>query len=83
MFSSLCACGVTHEYKKPDIALPESYRSSLPAVGAHADTVMALLPYRSFFADATLRTLIDSAVVNNIDLQVVLKNIDISRQTLN
>ncbi len=83
MFSSLCACGFTHEYKKPDVALPDSYRGSLPAAGAHADTVMSLLPYRSFFADAKLRALIDTAVVNNIDLQVGLKNIDIARQTLN
>ena len=83
MFCSLAACGVTHEYKKPDVALPESYRGSLPAASSHADTVMALLPYRSFFADTTLRALIDTAVVNNIDLQVGLKNIDIARQTLN
>ena len=83
IFSSLCACGVTHEYKKPDVALPDSYRGGLPAAAAHADTAMALLPYKSFFADAILRTLIDSAVVNNIDLQVGLKNIDIARQTLN
>ena len=83
MFCSLAACGVTHEYKKPDVALPESYRGSLSAASSHADTVMALLPYRSFFADTTLRALIDTAVVNNIDLQVGLKNIDIARQTLN
>jgi NodT family efflux transporter outer membrane factor (OMF) lipoprotein len=83
MISSLGACGVTHEYKKPDVALPDSYRGGLPASASNADTVMALLPYRSFFADPTLRALIDTAVVNNIDLQVGLKNIDIARQTLN
>ena len=83
MFTSLGACGVTHEYKKPDVALPASYRGGLPAAAAHADSDMALLPYRSFFADATLRALIDTAVVNNIDLQVALKNIDIAQQSLN
>ncbi len=83
MISSLGACGVTHQYKKPDVALPDSYRGGLPASASNADTVMALLPYRSFFADPTLRALIDTAVVNNIDLQVGLKNIDIARQTLN
>ena len=83
MISSLGACGVTHQYKKPDVALPDSYRGGLPAAASNADKVMALLPYRSFFADTTLRALIDTAVVNNIDLQVGLKNIDIARQTLN
>ena len=83
IFSSLCACGVTHEYKKPDVALPGSYRGTFPDAAVSADSAIALLPYRSFFADATLRALIDTAVVNNIDLQVGLKNIDIARQTLN
>ena len=83
MISSLGACGVTHQYKKPDVALPDSYRGGLPAAASNADKVMALLPYRSFFADTTLRALIDTAVVNNIDLRVGLKNIDIARQTLN
>ncbi len=83
MFISLGACGVTHEYKKPDVALPGSYRGTFPDAAVSADSVIALLPYRSFFADATLRALIDTAVANNIDLQVGLKNIDIARQTLN
>ncbi len=83
MFISLGACGVTHEYKKPDVALPGSYRGTFPDAAVSADSAIALLPYRSFFADATLRALIDTAVVNNIDLQVGLKNIDIARQTLN
>jgi len=83
VFSSLWACGVTHEYKKPDVAFPAAYREGVPVEAAtQADTVMALLPYRSFFADATLQALIDSALVNNIDLQVGLKNIDIAQQTL-
>ncbi len=83
MFISLGACGVTHEYKKPDVALPGSYRGTFPDAAVSADSAIALLPYRSFFADATLRALIDTAVANNIDLQVGLKNIDIARQTLN
>jgi multidrug efflux system outer membrane protein len=82
LFISLSACGVTHEYKKPDVAFPESYRGGLtPAKGDTAS--VALLSYSSYFADKTLCALIDSAVANNIDLQVALKNIDYARQTLN
>ena len=81
---SLSACGVTSEYKKPDVAVPESYRGGLIAAkGALADSSVAMLPYSSFFADKTLCLLIDSAVANNIDLQVALKNIDYVHQTLN
>jgi len=81
---SLSACGVTHGYKKPDVAFPEGYRGgSTPAKGILPQSSIALLPYSSFFADKTLCALIDSAVANNIDLQVALKNIDYSKQTLN
>jgi len=81
---SLSACGVTHEYKKPDMALPESYRGGLtPAKGTPVDSSVAMLPYSSFFADTTLCALIDSAVINNIDLQVAVKNIEYAHQTLN
>ncbi len=84
MFCSLTACGVTRAYKQPDISLSAAYRGVLHAGAVtHADTVMAALPYRSFFADPTLRALIDTAVVHNIDLQVGLKNIESARQTLN
>ncbi len=82
--ASMAACGVTREYKQPDVAFPDAYRGGKPvSKGSPADTSVALLPYRSFFADGTLRELIDSAMVHNIDLQIALKNIDYSRQTLN
>jgi outer membrane protein, multidrug efflux system len=84
MLISLSACGVTHEYKKPDVTLPESYRGGLtPVKDTLAASPAATLPYSSFFVDKTLCLLIDSAVANNIDLQVTLKNIDYARQAHN
>ena len=81
---SLSACGVTREYKRVDVAFPGGYRGGLtPVNGTQSDSSIALLPCSSFFADKTLCTLIDSAVINNIDLQVALNNIDYARQTLN
>jgi outer membrane protein, multidrug efflux system len=80
---SLTACGVTREYKKPDAALPVSYRGGvIAAKGSPDESSVALLSYNSFFADKTLCALIDTAAANNIDLQVALKNIDYARQTL-
>ena len=84
IFGALTACGVTKPYKQQDIAFSGDYRNALPSgAGNHADSVLARLSYRSFFADTTLRALIDTAIVNNIDLQVGLKNIEIAQQTLN
>jgi multidrug efflux system outer membrane protein len=83
MLCALAACGVTHAYKQPDVVVPKDYRGGLhSATVASADSVIARLSYRSFFADSTLRELIDTAVVNNIDLQIGLKNIEIAEQTL-
>lgn len=78
----ITACSTTGSYRKPEVAMPRAYRSGERSGGSASDSVIALLPYRSFFADKTLCLLIDSAMVNNIDLQVALKNIDYARQTL-
>ncbi|MEI8033492.1 MAG: efflux transporter outer membrane subunit [Chlorobiaceae bacterium] len=81
---SLAACGVTRQYERPDVAFPDAYRGApSSAKGSPADSSVATLPYRSFFADGTLRELIDSAVVHNIDLRIALKNIDYAKQSLN
>lgn len=80
--SGLAACSATREYREPRIAFPAGYRGQ-NASGAQTDSVIARMPYKSFFTDPALRELIDSAVVNNIDMQVALKNIDYARQTLN
>src|SRR5690606_3545874 len=39
-------------------------------------------PWREFFTDSTLLTLIDSAITNNYDMRTALKNIDIANQSL-
>jgi outer membrane protein, multidrug efflux system len=81
---SMAGCSGSRESVQRDGAFPASYRGTLP-VGSVApvDTVIARLPYRSFFADKTLCALIDTAVVNNIDLQIALKNIDYAEQLHN
>jgi multidrug efflux system outer membrane protein len=82
--AALAACGVTHEYKQPDIAFPEGYRGGKPSEkNITAESSVALLPYKSFFSDSTLLALIDSAVAHNIDMQIALKNIDYAHESLN
>jgi len=77
---TLTGCSGSSESVKHDLAFPATYRN-LPA-SASADSAMAQLPYRNFFADNTLCSLIDTAVANNLDLQVAVKSIDLAQQTL-
>ena len=80
----MIACSGARESIQPKGAFPAHYRGSVsPVSGAPADTVIALIPYKRFFEDQTLRALIDTAMVSNIDLQIALKNIDFAQQTLN
>jgi NodT family efflux transporter outer membrane factor (OMF) lipoprotein len=75
---SLTACSPVKEYRRPDVQLPSGYPGQAPS-----GKPIAAVPYRSFFADPDLRALIDSAVVNNHDLLIALKNIDYAKQSLN
>ncbi|TLU56013.1 MAG: efflux transporter outer membrane subunit [Chlorobium sp.] len=81
---SMAGCSGSRESVQRAGAFPASYRGASPVVSvAPPDTVIAKLPYKIFFADQPLQALIDTAVENNIDLQVAVKNIDYAQQTLN
>jgi outer membrane protein, multidrug efflux system len=80
---ALSSCAPSREYRKPDIAVPPAYRGSSASLQGKDTTSVSSMPYAAFFTDATLRGLIDSAIVNNPDLQIALKNIDYTRQALN
>ncbi|HEY6900100.1 MAG TPA: TolC family protein, partial [Puia sp.] len=43
---------------------------------------VAKLPWKSFFGDATLQQLIDSAIARNYDMQIALKNIESAQLVL-
>jgi len=74
---ALSSCTMNGSYRRPDIAMPDQYRGSTAA-----DTLsIATMPYREFFSDTRLITLIDSAVAGNLDLQVAIKNIAYARES--
>ncbi|MEO6523549.1 MAG: efflux transporter outer membrane subunit [Mucilaginibacter sp.] len=74
----LSACKVSKDIK-PTAALPSSYRNSV----ATADTSsIADIQWRTFFTDATLQKLIDSAIIKNYDMQIAVKNIEASQLLL-
>ncbi len=80
---ALTACNPAGPYRQPDVAMPAAYRTSSSTANGKDTTTVATMPYTVFFTDATLRSLIDSAVVSSLDLQIALRNIDYSRQALN
>jgi multidrug efflux system outer membrane protein len=72
----LSACKVSKDIQTPKPALPDNFRNA--AVTTDTSSV-ADIPWKSFFTDATLQKLIDSAIVKNYDMQLAVKNIEASQ----
>jgi multidrug efflux system outer membrane protein len=66
------ACKVSKDIPKPLDAAPAQFRNSSSA----DSTTIGSLPYQDFFKEKTIRDLIDTALVNNYDMQIALKNIE-------
>jgi len=72
MLLFLSACKLQKDMATPQAPLPISFRNA-----ANADTAsIAAIPWKSFFTDAALQKLMDSAIGNNYDMQAALKNIE-------
>ena len=67
----LAACRVGRSYKRPALALPESFGSQQTA-----DSSIAGVDWKTFFADTTLQRLIATALTGNYDLQLAVKRIE-------
>lgn len=68
----LGACKVSKDIPLPVNAAPEKFRDSVSTDTAS----IAALPYKDFFKEQTIRNLIDTAIVNNYDMQIALKNME-------
>lgn len=79
---SFISCKVSRDTQLSQITLPNSYRSitvpDAPAPGQDSIGIGAL-SWKEFFNEPDLRKLIDTAINNNNDLQVALKNIESAR----
>jgi multidrug efflux system outer membrane protein len=72
----LSACNVSKNIETPKPALPANFRNAATT----SDTSnIADIEWKSFFTDATLQKLIDSAIVKNYDMQIAVKNIEASQ----
>lgn len=75
----LSSCKVGEKYQQPNLELPVGYRSGFES---NADSSLASVYWRDFFADSYLVSLIDSALVNNFDMRIAWKNIEIANRNL-
>jgi multidrug efflux system outer membrane protein len=73
---ALSACKVSKDIETPKPALPVAFRDAAQT----ADTTsIADIQWKSFFTEPTLQKLIDSAIANNYDMQIAVKNIEASQ----
>ncbi len=68
----LSSCGISKEIKLPINDIPKNFRNILKP----DSNSVGNLPVNEFFGPMAIRSLIDSALVKNIDLQLALKNIE-------
>jgi multidrug efflux system outer membrane protein len=72
----LSACNVSKDIQTPKPALPDTFRNAAVATDT---TSIADVQWKSFFTEATLQKLIDSAIIKNYDMQIAVKNLEASQ----
>jgi outer membrane protein TolC len=80
---TLAGCSLTPTYQRPELPVP----AALPLAGAASQALgaqpapadVAAVPWREYFPDARLQSLICEALANNRDLRVAILTIDAQR----
>lgn len=72
------SCKVGQNYKRPEVALPQVFRT----VSTADSSSIANVEWKAFFTDTALQTLISKGINYNYDLQIALKRVAASLQTL-
>jgi multidrug efflux system outer membrane protein len=74
---ALSACKVSKDVATPKTELPVAFRDAANTGGD--TTSIADIQWKNFFTETTLQKLIDSAIANNYDMQIAVKNIEASQ----
>ena len=82
MALSVCAasCKVGEKYQQPNVNIPDNFRGATEL--QNTDSTLQKIAWRKFFNDTILVALIDSALKNNFDMRLALKNIEIANRNL-
>jgi len=77
LLTALSSCVPSREMREANRAVPETYSMS------QADTLnSAALSWRDFFGDLKLRALIDTALVRNQELNIMLQQVDVAQNEI-
>jgi len=71
------SCSST-KYERQDVGMPKEYRPNNAATIVQDTISIARIPYREFFTDAKLISLIDKGIVANNDLKIAIRQLDIA-----
>lgn len=74
------SCKVGAKYERPNLNTPTEFRGATATFAT--DSSFARVNWREFFNDPHLIGLIDSALSNNFDMRIALKNIEIANRNL-
>ncbi|MCA5006304.1 TolC family protein [Sphingobacterium bovistauri] len=74
------SCKVGVKYERPNVNTPHEFRGAVNST--LQDVSLAQIKWRQFFNDSNLIQLIDSALSNNFDIRIALKNIEIANRSL-
>lgn len=75
-------CKVGQKYQTPDLHLPSEFRGAIEFKGIESDSSFATIIWNEVFNDQDLIALIDTALKNNFDMRIALKNIEIASRNL-
>jgi multidrug efflux system outer membrane protein len=78
----LAGCSMIPTYERPAAPVAAQWPATSGPEASSAGTPATALTWQNFFADATLRELIDTALANNRDLRVAVLNIEQARAQL-
>jgi len=73
---SFSGCSLNTNVSIPEKEMPLSFQNQ------KSGATIATIKWRQYFTDALLQKLIDTAVANNIDLQIALQRIELSRSSV-
>ena len=71
---SIQGCKVGEDYERQDMTTPEAFRQDFPK-----DSAISNIPWWKLFKDPVLVELIDSALVNNQDIQIAISRMQEAR----
>ena len=74
---ALYSCVPTREIRDENVTVPEVYQNQ-----SSDTTNTGLLEWRSFFKDPNLIALIDSALVKNQELNIMLQQVDMAQNRI-